>query len=138
VVVRLKKIDHLGVAVRDLNQQVEVYRDKLGMEFQGIEEVPTEMVRTAFFQVGDVRVELLEPTSPESPIAKHLEKRGEGLHHIAYEVDDIRAAIAEAKANGLEPLSDEPRPGAHNTLVCFLHPKATGKVLTELVQKTAK
>lgn len=135
---QLKKIDHLGVAVSDLNQSIITYRDKLGMEFQGVEEVPSQMVRTAFFQVGDVHVELLEPTSPESPIAKHLEKRGEGLHHIAYEVDDIRAAIAEAKELGLQPLSEEPRPGAHGTLVCFLHPKMTGKVLTELVEHTAK
>lgn len=134
----LKKIDHLGIAVRDLNAQVEIYRDQLGMEFQGIEEVPSQMVKTAFFQVGDVHVELLEPTSPESAIAKHIEKRGEGLHHVAYEVPDIRAALAEAKEKGLQPLSDEPRPGAHHSLVCFLHPKKTGSVLTELVEKSAK
>jgi methylmalonyl-CoA/ethylmalonyl-CoA epimerase len=131
----MKRIDHLGVAVKDLNSQIPLYRDQLGMAFEGTEEVPSQKVRVAFFKVGDSRIELLEPTSPDSPIARHLEKRGEGLHHVAYAVDDIRAAMAEAKANGLQPLAEEPRPGAHHTLVCFLHPKSTGGVLTELVQK---
>lgn len=130
----MKKIDHLGIAVNDLDAQIALYRDQLGMTFEGTEEVPTQMVKVAFFKVGDARVELLMPTSPESPIAKHLEKRGEGMHHVAYEVADIRAAMAEAAARGLKPLSEEPRPGAHHTLVCFLHPKATGGVLVELVQ----
>lgn len=130
----MKKIDHLGIAVNDLDAQIALYRDQLGMTFEGTEEVPTQMVKVAFFKVGDARVELLMPTSPESPIAKHLEKRGEGMHHVAYEVADIRAAMAEAAARGLKPLSEEPRPGSHHTLVCFLHPKATGGVLVELVQ----
>jgi methylmalonyl-CoA/ethylmalonyl-CoA epimerase len=131
----LAKIDHIGIAVRDLEAQIALYRDRLGMEFEGIEEVPTQMVKVAFFKVGDARIELLQSTSPEGPIAKHIEKRGEGMHHIAYEVADIRQAMAEAKEQGLQPLSEEPRPGAHKTLVCFLHPKATGGVLMELVQK---
>jgi len=131
----MKKIDHLGVAVKSLDAQIPVYRDQLGMEFEGIEEVESQKVRVAFFRIGDARMELLEPISPESPIAKHIEKRGEGLHHVAYEVADIRVAMAEAKQRGLTPLSEEPRPGAHHTLVCFLHPKNTGSVLTEFVQK---
>ncbi len=131
----IKKIDHIGIAVRDLDAQIALYRDKLGLTFEGTEEVPSQQVRVAFFQTGDARIELLMATSLESPIAKHIEKRGEGMHHVAYEVPDIRAAITEAKARGLQPLSEEPRPGAHHTLVCFLHPKATGGVLTELVQK---
>ncbi|MFZ5816258.1 MAG: methylmalonyl-CoA epimerase [Bacillota bacterium] len=131
----MKKIDHIGIAVKELEAQIPIYRDQLGMAFEGIEEVPTQKVRVAFFQVGDARIELLESTAADGPIAKHIEKRGEGMHHIAYEVADIRAAITEAKQQGLTPLSEEPRPGAHQTLVCFLHPKTTGGVLTELVQK---
>lgn len=130
----MKKINHLGVAVKDLDVQIPIYRDKLGMTFEGMEEVPSQLVKVAFFSIGESRVELLMPTSEESPIAKHIEKRGEGLHHVAYEVADIRAAMAEAKANGLTLLAEEPKPGAHHTLVCFLHPKTTGGVLTELVQ----
>lgn len=130
----MKKINHLGVAVKDLNAQIPIYRDQFGMEFGGIEEVPSQKVRVAFFQVGETRIELLESTSPDGPIAKHIEKRGEGLHHVAYEVEDIRAAMAELKAKGLKLLADEPGRGAHNTLVCFIHPKSSGGVLTELVQ----
>ena len=131
----MKKIDHLGIAVKDLSAGIALYRDQLGMECEGTEEVATQMVRVAFLKCGDARIELLESTSPEGPIAKHIEKRGEGMHHVAYEVADIKAAMAEAKAKGLQLLSEEPRPGAHHTLVCFLHPKTTGGVLTELVQK---
>lgn len=131
----MKKIDHIGIAVADLDVQIAIYRDQFGMEFEGLEDVPTQMVRVAFFRVGESRIELLQSTSPEGPIARHIEKRGEGMHHVAYEVPDIRAAMAEARARGLQPLSEEPRPGAHHTLVCFLHPKTTGGVLTELVQK---
>lgn len=131
------RVDHLGIAVRDLDGQIALYRDQLGMAFEGIEEVASQMVRVAFLKVGETRVELLQSTADEGPIAKHIERRGEGLHHVAYEVSDIRAAMAEAKAKGLQPLSEEPRPGAHRTLVCFLHPKSTGGVLTELVQHPA-
>lgn len=131
----MKKIDHLGIAVKRLDEQIPIYRDQLGMHFEGIEEVPTQKVRVAFFQVGDSRIELLEPTAPDSPIARHIEKRGEGMHHVAYAVDDIWAAMADARGRGLQLLSEEPRPGAHHTLVCFLHPRSTGGVLTELVQK---
>lgn len=131
----IKKIDHIGIAVKDLQSQIAIYRDQLGMRLEGIEEVPAQMVKVAFFQVGDSRIELLESTSPEGPVAKHVEKRGEGLHHVAYEVAEIRFAMAEAKAKGLQLLSEEPRPGAHHTLVCFLHPRTTGGVLTELIQK---
>ncbi|MFZ5826377.1 MAG: methylmalonyl-CoA epimerase [Bacillota bacterium] len=133
----MKKIDHLGIAVKDLQAQIPIYRDQLGMEFEGFEEVASQSVRVAFFKVGDTRMELLESTSPDGPIAKHIERRGEGLHHVAYLVDDIKAAMAEARSNGLTLLSEEPRPGAHHTLVCFLHPKSTGGVLMELVQKQA-
>lgn len=134
----MEKINHLGIAVSNLDAQVVIYRDQLGMAFQGIEEVPSQQVRVAFFGVGESRIELLESTAPDGPIAKHIAKRGEGIHHVAYEVKDIRAAMADAKSRGLQPLSEEPRPGAHHTLVCFLHPKKTGGVLTELVQTQAE
>ncbi|HWI50973.1 MAG TPA: methylmalonyl-CoA epimerase [Symbiobacteriaceae bacterium] len=130
----MKKINHLGIAVKDLDAQIAIYRDQLGMQFEGTEEVPSQLVKVAFFAVGESRVELLMPTSPESPIAKFLETNREGLHHVAYEVEDIRAAMADCKARGLRLLSEEPKPGAHHTLVCFLHPKSTGGVLTELVE----
>ncbi|HEY3365820.1 MAG TPA: methylmalonyl-CoA epimerase [Symbiobacteriaceae bacterium] len=133
----MKKIDHLGIAVLDLEAQIALYRDQLGMALEGTEEVSSQSVKVAFFTVGDVRIELLQSTSPDGPIAKAIEKRGEGLHHVAYEVADIRAAMAEAEANGLKLLASEPKPGAHHTLTCFLHPKSTGGVLTELVQKAA-
>lgn len=128
------RVDHLGIAVPNLEQGIALYRDQFGLPFAGIEEVPSQKVRVAFLQVGESRVELLESTSPDGPIAKFLDSRGPGVHHVAYRVDDVRAAMAEAKAKGLQPLSDEPKPGAHNTLVCFLHPKQTGGVLIELVQ----
>jgi methylmalonyl-CoA/ethylmalonyl-CoA epimerase len=130
----MKKINHLGIAVKDLDAQIAIYRDQMGMAFEGTEEVPSQLVRVAFFAVGESRVELLMPTSAESPIAKFLEKNREGLHHVAYEVADIRAAMAEARARGMLLLSEEPKPGAHHTLVCFLHPRSTGGVLTELVE----
>jgi methylmalonyl-CoA/ethylmalonyl-CoA epimerase len=131
----MKKVDHLGIAVLNLEAQIALYRDQLGMVFEGTEEVPSQMVRVAFLTVGNTKIELLQSTAEEGPIAKHIAKRGEGLHHVAYEVADIRAAMAQAKARGLKTLSEEPRPGAHHTLVCFLHPKSTGGVLTEFVQK---
>lgn len=130
----MEKIDHIGIAVKDLEAQVAIYRDQLGMELEGIEEVPSQMAKVAFLRVGDSRVELVQPTSPDSPVAKSIEKRGEGMHHIAYMVPDIRAAMALARSRGLQTLTEEPKPGAHHSLVCFLHPKTTGGVLTELVQ----
>jgi methylmalonyl-CoA/ethylmalonyl-CoA epimerase len=129
------KVDHLGIAVKDLDAQVALYRDQLGMTFEGIEEVSSQQVKVAFFACGETRIELLQSTATDGPIAKHIEKRGEGMHHIAYAVADISVAMGEAKLRGLTPLSEGPRPGAHHTLVCFLHPKTTGGVLTELVQK---
>lgn len=127
-------IDHIGIAVRDLQAQIALYRDRLGLRFAGIEEVPVQKVRVAFFEAGGARIELLESTAPDGPIARHIDRRGEGLHHVAYRVRDIRAAMAEARAQGLQLIDEAPRPGAHGTLVCFLHPRSTGGVLTELVQ----
>lgn len=131
----MKRIDHVGIAVRDLEAQVALYRDQLGMEFAGTETVASQHVRVAFFRAGDSLVELLQSTSPDGPIARFIDKRGEGMHHLAYEVAEIRSAMQEAEIRGLQPLANEPREGAHGHLVCFLHPKTTGSVLIELIQK---
>jgi len=129
----IKGVDHIGVAVRSLQERVPLYR-ALGLEVAGGEEVPSEMVRVAFFSAGGTRIELLEPTTPDSPIAKFIATRGEGLHHISLEVEDIRATMGELAAQGFELLSSEPRRGAHGSQVCFIHPKSAGGVLIELCQ----
>ncbi len=126
-------IDHIGIAVRSLEERRVLY-GVLGLEFGGQEEVPAEKVRVAFLTAGGTRVELLEPTSPDSPVGSFLAKRGEGVHHICFHVEDIRAAMGELKARGFRLLSDEPRPGAGGSLVCFVHPSSGGGVLIELSQ----
>lgn len=130
----IQKINHIGIAVRSLDEQIPFYRDVLGLVFKGLESVPEQKVRVAMFGVGEVNIELLEPTSPESPIAGFLEKKGEGMHHIAYQVDDLEAQIAAATARGVQMIDEKPRGGAHGTRIAFLHPKSSGKVLTELTQ----
>ena len=129
----LKKIDHIGVAVSNLDEALKFYK-AVGVEPSHIEEVPSQKVKTAFLTVGDVHIELLEPTSPESPIAKALEKRGPGMHHIAYEVSDINSALAALKGNGIALINESPVDGAHNMMVAFVHPKSANGVLTELCQ----
>lgn len=131
----MKKIDHLGIAVKDLEAARQVYEQALGLKLESVAEVPTEGVKVAFFAIGETHIELLESISPEGPIAKAIEKRGEGIHHIAFEVEDIHAAMAGARASGLQLLSEQPKPGAHGTQVVFVHPKSTSGVLVELVQK---
>lgn len=126
-------INHIGIAVKSLEERVALYR-ALGLEVAGEEEVPSQKVRVAMLPVRGSQIELLEPTAPDSPIAMAIEKRGEGLHHIAFEVEDIRAVMANLKAAGFQLLSDEPRPGAHGSQICFLHPKSGGGVLIELCQ----
>lgn len=129
-----KKINHVGIAVKSLEASIPFYRDVLGMEFEGTEEVVEQKVKVAFLCVGESRIELLEPTSADSPVAKFLEKNGEGTHHLAYQVDDLEAALAELKAKGVRLIDETPRRGAHNSLIAFIHPKAGGGVLTELCQ----
>lgn len=126
-------LDHIGIAVSSLEEGTAFYR-ALGLEVTGTDEVPEQGVKVAFLPVGDGRLELLEPTGPESPIAKHLEKRGPGLHHVCLHVHDIRAAMARLAGSGYRLLSEEPQVGAHGCLVCFVHPKSTGGVLLELSQ----
>lgn len=128
------KINHIGIAVKNLEASMSLYRDVLGMTFEGTEEVNDQRVRVAFFAIGESRIELLEPTTPDSPVAKFLEKNGEGVHHVAYQVADLAAALGELRNTGVRLIDEQPRRGAHGTRIAFLHPKATGGVLTELCQ----
>jgi methylmalonyl-CoA/ethylmalonyl-CoA epimerase len=134
----IKAISHLGIAVRSIAAHRAFYQDVLGARFDGVEEVPSQKVRVAVFLVGppghEVRIELLEPTAPDSPIAMFIEKRGEGLHHVAYEVDDLQARLAGLRERGVRLIDEQPRPGAHQTRIAFLHPRSTGGVLTELCE----
>lgn len=126
------EFDHVGIAVKNIAETAEFYR-ALGLGQMYQEEVPSEKVRVAMFDLANSsRVELLEPTDSESPVGKFLDKRGPGLHHICLRVKDIRAAMARLKANGARLINEEPRPGAHNCLVAFVHPSSTGGVLLEL------
>ena len=127
------KIDHIGVAVKSIGTAVKAY-EALGLKVTSTDTVASEAVRVAFLPIGDTRIELLEPTSGESNIAKAIEKRGEGIHHIALLVDDIVEAIKRAKEAGLQMINEEPRTGAHGRKVAFIHPKSTGGVLFEFVQ----
>jgi methylmalonyl-CoA epimerase len=131
----LKSIDHIGVAVSSLQESLSFWETSLGIELHGIEEVTEQHVRTAFLPVGDTEIELLEPTSPDSTVAKFIEKRGEGLHHIAIRVDDIEAALAELKAKGVQLIDESPRSGAGGTRIAFVHPKSTHGVLLELCER---
>ena len=128
------KLDHIGIAVRDLKTSNQLFEKLLGQPFYKIEEVASEQVATSFFQAGEPKIELLEASNPDSPIAKFLEKRGEGIHHLAFEVKDILAEMHRLESEGFQPLSREPRRGADNKLVLFFHPKTTGGVLVELCQ----
>ncbi len=128
-------VEHLGVAVHSIEEASRLYRDVLGLPCDGIEEIPDQKVRVAFFSLGEVRIELLEPTSEDSPIAKFLAKKGPGLHHIAYRVDDLPATLATLKSAGIRLIDETPRPGAHNMQIAFAHPKSTGGVLMEFCQQ---
>ncbi|MBB5352475.1 methylmalonyl-CoA/ethylmalonyl-CoA epimerase [Haloferula luteola] len=127
----IQQIDHLGIAVRNLDEACQYYEDSLGLHCHGREEVESQKVRTAFFDCGGVHLELLEPTSEESPIAKFLEKNGEGIHHIAFRTDDIAGQLGQAAQSGIRLIHEVPFEGAANKLVAFLHPKSTHGVLTE-------
>lgn len=130
----LTKINHIGIAVKSLEETIPFYRDNLSMAFAGIEEVAEQKVRVAMLQVGESKIELLEPTSEDSPVAKFMEKNGSGIHHIAYEVDDVAVAIEKLLADGLRMIDEKPRAGAHGTQIAFIHPKSSNSVLTELCQ----
>lgn len=128
----ITRIDHIGIAVRSLEATISYYEKALGLKCEHREEVVSQQVRTAFFNVGEVHLELLEPMSPESPVAKFLEKNGEGVHHVAFASTDIRGQLAQAAAAGCRLIHEQPIVGAAGKLVAFLHPKSTHGVLTEL------
>jgi len=131
----LIRIEHIGIAVKDLSAAEELYTKLLGEPPYKREAVESEGVITSFFRTGPNKIELLESTRPDGPIAKAIEKRGEGIHHIAFEVADIRAEMERLKAEGFTLLNAEPKRGADNKLVCFVHPKSAGGVLVELCQE---
>ena len=131
----LQKIDHLGIAVRSIAKARTFYEEVLGLPCEGEETVESQKVKTAFFAVGEVHIELLEPTNEESPIAKFLEKNGEGIHHVAYKTDDIEGQIKQAREGGCRLIHETPIAGAGGKLVAFLHPKSTQGVLTEFCGK---
>ena len=134
----VKAVNHIGIAVRSIDAQRPFYEEALGAVFEGIEDVPDQKVRVGFFRVGDVRLELLEPTDPTSTVAAFLEKRGEGLHHVALTVERIEDRIAELKQSGVRMIDDAPRPGAHHMRIAFVHPKSSFGVLTELCEPPAE
>lgn len=134
---RALRLDHVGIAVKSLAERVPLYRDLLGVTLAREEEVATERVRVAFLGDGETHVELLEPLGGEGPIAQFLAKRGEGVHHLCFEVDDIEAALARLRAAGVTLVGEAPRPGAGGCKVAFLHPKSAGGVLIEISEKPA-
>jgi methylmalonyl-CoA/ethylmalonyl-CoA epimerase len=127
-------LDHVGIAVRDLQKALTFFRDGLGLEVEAPETVPSQRVRVHFIPAGEASLELLEATAEDSPIAKYLVRRGPGLHHITLRVDDIAAALAQLKARGIRLIDQSPRPGAHGSLVAFIHPSSADGVLVELKQ----
>lgn len=134
----VEAISHIGIAVKSIEEMRPFYEQTLGARFEGEEVVADQKVRVAFFMVGDVRVELLEPTGPDSTVAGFIEKRGEGVHHIAYQVSDLEARLAELKEAGVRLIDESPRRGAHHSKIAFLHPKPTHGVLTELCEPTGE
>ena len=132
----MTKLDHIGIAVKSLDAAKKIYED-LGLHVEHVETVETQKVRTAFLSVGDANLELLEPSSADSTIAKYIEKRGEGIHHICLRVDDIEAQLARLQERGYRLINEAPVPGAHGCRVAFLHPAAGNGVLIELSEKTS-
>jgi methylmalonyl-CoA/ethylmalonyl-CoA epimerase len=131
----MEKLEHIGIAVKSMDQASKLFAELLGKKHYKIEDVESEGVRTLFFELGGVKIELLEATSEDSPIAKFIEKRGEGIHHLAFEVSDIKQSIADYEQKGFQLINNQPKKGADNKLICFLHPKSTGGVLVELCEE---
>jgi len=130
----MEKLEHIGIAVKNIDQANQLFAKLLGSDHYKIEAVESEGVRTSFFEVSGVKIELLEATREDSPIAKFIEKRGEGIHHLAFEVSDINQSISDYRSQGFEPINAAPKKGADNKMICFLHPKSTQGVLIELCQ----
>jgi methylmalonyl-CoA/ethylmalonyl-CoA epimerase len=131
----VKKIDHIGIAVKSIEESLKLYEKTLGLELAGTEVVEEQKVRTAFLPIGDTEIELLESTDPDGPIGKYIEKRGEGVQHIAYRVDNVEEAIKEMMDKGIRMIDEKPRYGAGGAKIAFCHPKSTNGVLIELCQR---
>ncbi len=127
----LTHIEHIGIAVSNLDESIKYYEDVLGLKCYAVEEVADQKVKTAFFKVGQTKIELLESTSPDGPIGKFIEKKGQGVHHVAFNVKNLPEALKEAEEKGVKLIDNEPRKGAEGLNIAFLHPKSTGGVLTE-------
>ena len=127
-------IEHIGIAVKNLDESIKYYENVLGLKCYSIEEVTDQKVKTAFFKVGQTKIELLESTDPEGPIGKYIEKKGEGIHHLAFHVKDLEGALEEAKKNEIRLIDEKPRKGAEGLDIAFLHPKSTNGVLTEFCE----
>jgi len=134
----VKQIDHIAIAVNDIDEASKFFVDVLGLEVSAAQDVPEQKTRVAFVQIGEVRIEFVQPMSDDSPVAKHIAKRGQGIHHIAYETGDIRGALEAMKAKGVPLIDQEPRVGAHDARIAFVHPKGVSGVLTELCEQTQK
>jgi len=130
----IKKISHIGIAVKNIEEARKLYEEVFGLKVGDIETSEEQKVKIAFIPIGDTRIELLEATDPQSPIAKFIESRGEGVHHIAFETDNIEAELLRFKEKGLRLIDEKPRPGAHGTKIAFIHPKSTLGVLFELCE----
>lgn len=131
----IRRIQHIGVAVRKLDDAIPYYRDVLGLPLVGVEEVAEQKIRAAVFRVGESTIEVIESTSPDGPVGKFLEKNGEGIHHLCFQVEDASAALARAKEKGVRLIDETPRAGVHGMKIGFLHPKSTFGVLTEFAQE---
>ena len=131
----MKKVEHIGIAVKNLKSANELFSKLFGQKSYKFEKVEREGITTSFFQIGDTKIELLEATDSDSPVAKFIEKKGEGIHHIAFEVEDIQLEMSRLEKDGFTLINKEPQKGADNKLICFLHPKSTNGVLVELCQK---
>lgn len=131
----LTHIEHIGIAVKNLEESIKYYEDVLGLKCYAVEEVKDQKVKTAFFKVGQTKIELLESTDPDGPIGKHIEKRGEGIHHLAFHVNGIDNALKEAEEKGIRLIDTEPRKGTEGLNIAFLHPKSTNGVLTEFCEE---
>ncbi len=131
----VKVVDHIGVAVPSIDEALKFWQDVLGVVCHGVEVVEDQKVKTAFLPIQDTEIELLEPTAEDSPVAKYMEKKGPGIHHVAIRVADLEAALEELKAKGVKLIDEKPRRGAGGAMIAFLHPKATGGVLLELCQR---
>ena len=134
----LTHIEHIGIAVNDLEDSIKYYEGVLGLKCYSIEEVKDQKVKTAFFKVGQTKIELLESTGPEGPTGKFLEKQGEGIHHLAFHVNNLQSALDEAKEKGIRLIDEKPRNGAEGLEIGFLHPKSTNGVLTEFCNDSTK